>query len=72
MTERTYKCNFCREAERPTRKLIGLEWKGDTLIQRPCYAVENHICETCLNAIVSLSNVVRFDDEANVAEGGGR
>lgn len=59
MTERTYKCNFCRNAmlvfgaaSSPEPRGVGLIWRDDrTLDMVQCYAAENHLCSQCFEAI---------------------
>lgn len=62
MTERNYICNFCRdkiqrvEGTKNTFAGLGLVWESDEkhLEIKHCQDAENHLCNTCFQAITAL------------------
>ena len=64
MIDRTYKCNFCREAIKDATEGFAIRWKGSSLEDCGVYlsGAENHICNTCIKAIKNFTPAYVIQD----------
>ena len=60
MTERTYRCNFCRDEIKNGEQGFGLYWSGngtgdDVIAVKMLTSCENHLCCKCCRAIRAIA-----------------
>ncbi len=65
VVKREYICNFCRNTHFDDAGLYGALWVGKELSLLHCNKAENHLCETCIEAISEANRQLHVRSETD-------